>query len=367
MDIQEHSLERDNMMADSAITAASRISWFERIPKVELHLHLEGAIPHHALWELVQKHGGDPSVPDLAALERKFEYRDFPHFIQVWTWKNQFLREYEDFTFIGAAVAQDLARQNIRYVEAFFSPADFRRHGLQTQKLTEAIRTGLSQVPQIEVALVADLVRDFGPQRAAITLAELNKVRDLGVVGIGIGGSEQEFPPEPFAEVYDEARRLGFHTTAHAGEAAGAESVWGAIRSLHTERIGHGTRADEDEALLTYLVEHQIPLEMCPISNVRTGVVKSIEQHPVRRYFERGIAVTINTDDPKMFGNSLAEEYRLLVEQLGFSRDEIRTLILQGIQAAWLPEERKKRLAEALSQDPAWQQDAPSRGRNSGP
>ena len=353
------------MITDGVIPPKSRNSWFEQIPKVELHLHLEGAVPHHALWELVQKYGRDRSVPDLAALVQKFEYRDFPHFIQVWTWKNQFLREYEDFTHIAAAVARDLAHQNIRYVEAFFSPADFRRHGLQTQKLTEAIRKGLCQVPRIEVALVADLVRDFGSVRAAVTLTEVDEVRNLGVIGIGIGGSEQEFPPEPFAEVYEEAQRLGFHTTAHAGEAAGAESVWGAIRSLHVERIGHGTRAGEDEALLDYLVEHQIPLEMCPISNVRTGVVKSIEEHPVRRYFERGIAVTINTDDPKMFGNSLAEEYRLLEEGLGFSQEEIRTLILRGIRAAWLPEDRRQQLVEEFCRNPAWQEIAPSSGGTS--
>ena len=330
------------------------MSWFERVPKVELHLHLEGAIPHDALWELVQKYGGDPSVPDLQALERRFEYRDFAHFIETWVWKNQFLREYEDFTFIAEAIARDLARQNIRYVEAFFSPSDFFHHGLETQKLAEAIRTGLSRVPEVEVALVADLVRDSGPEKAAVTLAEVNEVRDLGVVGIGIGGLEQQFPPEPFEAVYEKARQLGFHTSAHAGEVAGAESIWGAIRSLRVDRIGHGTRAEEDESLLDYLAEHRIPLEMCPISNVRTGVVNSLEEHPVRRYFERGIVVTINTDDPKMFGNSLAEEFLLFEGKLGFSRDEIQSLILQGIQAAWLPEDRKQQLAEAFRSDPAW-------------
>jgi adenosine deaminase len=333
----------------------SETSWFERVPKVELHLHLEGAIPHDALWELVQKYGGDPSVPDLGDLERRFQYRDFPHFIETWIWKNGFLREYEDFAFIAEAVARDLAGQNIRYVEAFFSPSDFARHGLETQKLTEAIRSGLCQVPDVEVALVADFVRDSEPERAAMTLAEVNEVRDLGVIGIGIGGSEQAFPPEPFEAVYEKARQLGFHTSAHAGEAAGAASIWGAIRSLRVDRIGHGTRAEEDESLLNYLAEHRIPLEMCPISNVRTGVVNSLEEHPVRRYFQRGIIVTISTDDPKMFGNSLAEEFRLLEGKLGFSRDEIRSLILQGIQAAWLPGDRKQQLVEAFRSDPAWQ------------
>ena len=329
-------------------------SWFEQIPKVELHLHLEGAIPLDALWELVGKYGGDPAVPDLAALERKFEYRDFPRFIETWIWKNGFLREYEDFTFIAEAAACDLAAQNVRYAEVFFSPTDFARHGLQTQKLAQAIRTGLDRVSKIEMALVADLVRDTGPERAAITLAQVAEVRETGVIGIGIGGSEQDFPPEPFEEVYKEARRLGFHTSAHAGEAAGAESVWGAIRSLKVDRIGHGTRAEEDEALLDYLAEHKIPLEMCPISNLSTGVVPAIEAHPVRRYFERGILVTINSDDPKMFGNSLAQEFQLLEEKLGFSRREIRTLILQSIESSWLPEEKKQQLVREFRQDPAW-------------
>jgi adenosine deaminase len=330
------------------------MNWFERVPKVELHVHLEGAIPHAMLWQLVQKYGGDSSVPSLEALEQRFQYRDFAHFIHMWIWKNGFLREYEDFSAIAEAVARDLARQNIRYVEAFYSPTDFSRHGLSTQRLTEAIRAGLFRVPEGEVSLVADLVRDNGPERAAITLAEVNEVRGLGVIGIGIGGSEHEHPPEPFSEVYGEARRLGLRTSAHAGEAAGANSIWGALFALQVDRIGHGTRARGDEALLDYLAEHEIPLEMCPLSNVRTGVIPSLNAHPIRAYFERGIVVTVNTDDPKMFGNSLAQEYALLESELGFSRDEIRTLILNGIRSSWLPESRRRTLVEAFHSDPAW-------------
>jgi len=328
--------------------------WFDDVPKVEIHLHLEGAIPYDALWEVVQKYGGDPSIPDLEALKRRFTYRDFPHFIETWIWKNQFLREYQDFTFIAEAVARDLARQNIRYVEAFYSPSDFERHGLKVQELTEAIRSGLSRVPDIDVALVADLVRDSGPAKAAVTLAAVSEVQSLGVVGIGIGGSEQRYPPEPFEPVYAEARRRGFHTSAHAGEAAGASSIWGAVRDLQVERIGHGTRAEEDDRLLDYLAANRMPLEMCPLSNVRTGVVASIEAHPVRRYFERGLVVTISTDDPKMFGNSLAEEYRLLVNRCGFSRADVRSLILNGIRAAWLPADRKESLIETFVRTPVW-------------
>lgn len=331
-----------------------RLDWFDEIPKVELHLHLEGAIPYDALWDVVTKYGGDPSIPDLEALKRRFTYRGFPQFIDTWIWKNSFLREYEDFTFIAEGVARDLARQNIRYVEAFYSPSDFARHGLEAQELTAAIRRGLSRVPDIEVALVADLVRDDGPAKAAVTLAAVSEVQSLGVVGIGIGGSEHRYPPEPFAPVYAEARRLGLHTSAHAGEAAGAASIWGAVCDLQVERIGHGTRAEEDERLLDYLSANRLPLEMCPLSNVRTGVVASIEAHPVRRYFERGLVVTISTDDPKMFGNSLAEEYRLLATRCGFSRDEVRRLILDAIRSSWLPADRKDAFIETFGRAPMW-------------
>jgi adenosine deaminase len=326
------------------------MSWYEQIPKVELHLHLEGAIPHEALWELACKYGGDPEVPDIGALLRRFEYRDFPHFIETWIWKNGFIREYDDFTLIAEAVGRDLLSQNILYVEAYFSPRDFARHGLEAQGIAGAIRRGLDRVPEVEVMLIPDLIRDFGPENAARTLAELVEVRDeAGIIGIGIGGSEQSFPPEPFAPVYEEARRLGLCTTAHAGEVAGAESIWGALRTLGVERIGHGTRAYEDPALLDYLAERRVPVEMCPISNVKTRVVPSIEQHPIRRYFDHGILVTVNTDDPKMFGNSLAEEYTALVDHLGFTHDDVRTLILNAIESSWMDETRKGEMREQFS------------------
>jgi adenosine deaminase len=335
-------------------------SWFHRLPKLELHLHLEGAIPHPALWELIRKYGGDPRVPDLAALEARFEYRDFGHFLETWSWKNGFLREYEDFTFVAEAVARDLLSQNIRYVEAFYSPSDFTRHGLRTQRITEALRSGLERVPGVRIALVADLVRDHGPETASNTLTELLDVRDLGVVGIGIGGSEAGFPPEPFRGVYDAAREAGLRTSAHAGEAAGPESVWGALRELRVDRIGHGTRAEEDERLLDHLAELRIPLEMCPTSNLRTGVVGSLQEHPVRRYFERGLIVTINTDDPKMFGCSLAGELGLLHRALEFSRPEIRALLLAAVEASWMSEPERKALREELTNDPAWHEPAPA-------
>ncbi len=329
-------------------------NWFDEIPKVELHLHLEGAIPYSALWDLVEKYGGDPAVPTLDHLKEKFIFLDFPHFIDTWVWKNQFLREYEDFTFIATAVAKDLASQNIRYAEIFFSPPDFHRHGLTTQRLAEAIWRGIAKVPDIEIALVPDLVRDFGPKKAAVTLAEINEARSYGIIGVGLGGSEHNWPPELFREVYAQAQQLGFRSSVHAGEAAGAASIWGAINELKPDRIGHCTRAGEDPKLLDYLAAEQIPLEMCPVSNVCTGVVEHITDHPVREFFKRGLFLTVNTDDPKMFGNSLAEEYQVLVAELGFSYADIQTLILNGIQSSWLSADRKHQLAQEFQSDPNW-------------
>ncbi len=196
-----------------------------------------------------------------------------------------------------------------------------------------AVRRGLDRVPGVGVALIADLVRNRGPEHGLRNLEEIAEVRDCGVIGIGIGGAEHDFPPEPFAPVYARARELGFHTTAHAGEAAGAASIWGALNVLRVERIGHGTRAYEDPRLLRRLAETQMPLEMCPLSNVRTKVVGAIEEHPIRRYVSEGLLVTVNTDDPKLFGNSLAEEYRLLQDRLGFTSEELQALTLNGIRA----------------------------------
>lgn len=336
------------------VPSSSEYSWLERLPKVELHLHLEGAIPLDALWELVGKYGGDADVPTRAALAQRFAYRDFPHFIQTWHWKNRFLREYEDFAFIARRVARDLAEQGVRYAEIFFSPPDFERYGLEPQRLAEQIRAGLDSVDGIRVGLVADLVRDTGPVHALRTLEKVAEVGSHGVIGIGLGGSEHQHPAAPFQEVFAKARRLGFRTSAHAGEAAGAESVWAVVTDLEADRIGHATRAVEDPELVDALAARSIPLELCPISNLRTGVIPSLAAHPVRDYFDRGMLISVNTDDPKMFGNSLAQEYEALVHHHGFTTAEIRELLDRTVRSAWLDAEGRDALRRELMSDPAW-------------
>jgi adenosine deaminase len=324
--------------------------FIRNLPKVELHIHLEGAIPVRSLWNLLVKYGGNKDIISIEDLHNKFQYRDFPHFIDTWVWKNQFLREYEDFTYIAKEVAGDLKDQNIRYVEMFYTPADHFSKNIELQKLTEAIRDGFSfYSDEIEIYLIADLCRDAGPVSGLHVVDQLSELKDSGVIGIGIGGSEHKYPPGPFKEVYEKARGYGFRTTAHAGEAAGAESIWDVINDLKTDRIGHGTRAFEDDKLIEYLKENQIPLEMCPISNIRTGVVKNIKEHPVKDFYKKGLNVFVNTDDPKMFNNSLEEEYLMLMEECGFKSVEIMKLIENAINSAWCENSKKQKLISELN------------------
>ena len=324
---------------------AERDVWLAGLPKAELHLHLEGAIPLPALFELVQAAGGDPAIPTVEALRDRLVYPDFPAFIDAWIWKNGFLRAYDDFAFVAEAVAADLARQNIRYAELFFSPSRFADRGLMPAGLAAAIRSGFSRVPEVTLYLIADLVRDHGPERAAVTLAEIVEVaEEAGILGIGIGGSEHLYPPEPFAPVYDAARKAGLRTSAHAGEAAGAASVRGAVEVLRVDRLGHALRAEEDEAVVDLLACAGVALELCPLSNLATGVIERIEDHPVRRYWERGLNISVNTDDPGMFHNSLAGEYAVLMDVFGFSRAEIRRLAAAALEAAWCGPDEKGRL-----------------------
>lgn len=317
------------------------MTFYQTIPKIELHLHLEGAIPLPSLWQLIRKYGGDPDIHSLSDLEQRFVYRDFDHFIHTWIWKNRFLREYEDFTLIAEHVARDLASQNIRYAEMFVSPSAFKQYGLDTREIMQSVHRGIMKVKDIKIRLIVDLVRNYGPEQEMRTLYEINEVRQNGIAGIGIGGSENLYPPEPFSALYEKAREFGYKTTAHAGEAAGAESIRGAVHALKADRIGHATSAAEDIQLLEYLSENHIPLELCPLSNLKTGAIRSYQDYPIKTFIEYGILFSINTDDPTMFGNTLAGEYEMLERNFNFSKKDIAGFIVNSIQTTWLSEDEK--------------------------
>lgn len=319
---------------------------FDLAPKVELHLHLEGAIPVEALWQLVQRYG-DPETPSLEAISSRFEYRDFAHFIETWQWMLPFIRTTDDWTAVAEAVARSLAAQNIVYAEASISPTDFRRHGLPVAEIATAVRRGLDRVAGTRVNLLVDLVRDTGPERCARTLEQVIEVApEAGIVGITIGGSEHDFPPGPFTGVYRRAGEAGLGRTAHAGEAGGPENVWTALNELGVDRIGHGVRAVEDPALVDHLVDRQVPLEVCPTSNLRTGVVSAWGSHPVIELIERGARVTINSDDPTYFECSLAGDLRRVAS---LTELDVERHTRYAIDASFADAATKRRLSEDVA------------------
>ena len=316
------------------------MNWYKKIPKIELHIHLEGAIPLPTMWLLIQKYGGDKTVTNYEQLVKKFEYKN--------------INEYEDFRLIAESAAKNLAEQNIRYAEMFYSPSSYREKKLHAQKITEAIFIGFSRVKNIKISLIADFVRNHDPKNELFTLEVINEVKEMGIIGIGIGGSEKEFPPGPFEHLFNKARSYGFRTNAHAGEAAGPESIWEAIKKLKVDRIGHGTNAFMDPGLMDYLANNKIPLEVCPLSNIKTKTIKNPPEHPVRKFFEHGILISINTDDPAMFGNSLDMEYKFLEETMGFTKKEICSVILTGIRTSWMKEKEKSVLIKEFRDFELW-------------
>ena len=323
-------------------------SFIRGLPKVELHLHLEGAIPLKALLTLIEKYRGKDYIT-LSELQKKFTYTNFTNFLDTWYWKNNFIREYEDYEFISKHVAQNLAEQNIRYAEIYFSPSDFNKINSYPQEIAIAIRKGLDNYSdKITIKLIPDLVRDNTPKISL--LEKIFEVKNQGIIGIGLGGDEAMYPPKLFVEVYELANKMGFHLTCHAGEAAGPDYIWSALQDLGAERIGHGTSAIKDENLVEHLISEQIPVEMCPISNVKTSSVSSLKEHPIYEFYKRGMLVSVNTDDPKMFNTTLVNEYVSLTKTFDLELSDIFNLSQNSIKSAWCSKNTKKELNSELTQ-----------------
>ena len=318
-------------------------NFIKKMPKIKLHLHLEGAIPLETLFRFIKREK-NTSIKNLEDLKKKFTFKDFPHFLKTWSWKNNFIKYEEDFEEITYEVLKSLSRQNVIYLEAFYSPGDFLHHGLTSQGITENIIKGKERAYKdfgIKCELIVDLIIDHGHETGLRRVKELTPYLGKGLIGIGLGGSENFCSAEPFEYVYKEAKKRGFRLTAHAGEATDAKSIWTVIKKLGVERIGHGIKAIEDSALMTFLKEKQLPLEICPVSNLKTGVTPSIERHPVRDFFDRGLMVTINSDDPEMFNTSITKEYMVLAKHLNFSIEEIKKLSINSIYASFMSNREK--------------------------
>ncbi len=314
------------------------------MPKVEIHVHLEGATGPDTVWDMAQRNGVDLPADSLEAWREFYEFRDFEHFIRVYIAATSAMRTPEDFEQMVRDFAGRQAAQNVRYSEAYVSPQFHLSAGLSQADLLDALAAGADsgwREHGSKVRFIADISRQTEMRRDdVLPFALEGRERDGLVVGIGIGGIEEGFPPELFEDTFTEARRGGLHAVAHAGETTGPASVWGAIRSLRAERIGHGIRSLEDPELIAYLVDARLPLEVSPNSNYRTKVVPQDEPHPIRALVDAGVYVTVNSDDPPMFSTDLDNEYVTLARQ-GFSFEELWQLNVATLEAAFLPEEEK--------------------------
>ncbi len=296
------------------------------MPKAELHLHLEGAVEPETLHEL------DPATP-LEEFRALYSYADFDAFLKAFGAVGKRLRGPADYALVTRRLLERLAEQNVRYAEIMLAAGVVLWKGQPFAPIFDAVCEAAAGSP-VEVRWILDAVRQFGVEQAAEVATLAAERRDRGVVAFGIGGSEERGPAAWFSEVFAFAKRAGLRLTAHAGESMGPESVWAAL-ALGAERIGHGIAAVDDPTLMRHLRERDIPLEISITSNLVTGVVQRLEDHPVRRLFDAGVPIVLNTDDPAMFGCTLVGEYRLAANHFGFSEAELRAIADNGFRYAF--------------------------------
>ena len=316
------------------------------LPKVELHIHILGTIRPRTLLDFVDEGEFETPYNSEADLAQLFQYQDFGHFISVYSQVVSYISDEKQFERLAFEMLEDLAANNVRYAEISFSAPDHMRRQLEFGAMLNAIDRGIRRANRktgIEADVRIDLVRNYGPESAMEVLDWIREKLD-SIVSVDIGGSEHKFPAKPFAPVYDEARKMGLHLVAHAVEAEGPESIWDAIRFLGVERIGHGTSAIQDTRLMDHIKENEIAIESCPVSNVRTGVVASIVEHPIREFYDRSLLVTVNSDDPAFFDTNITFEYTQLHDRLGFSLADLYSITQNGVKSAFLSDNKKETL-----------------------
>ncbi len=331
------------------------------LPKAELHLHLEGTVDPPTLSELSRRHPTPLSttnnryrnIEDSGRVFTEeearalYEYKHFTGFLWAFKAVTERLRTADDYELITYRMMQKLHTQNVLHAEVYISAGVVQWRGQEFAPLFEGAERGRERGERdfgMSLYWILDAVRHFGVDEARKVVDEAIRFKESNVVGIGIGGDERHAGPEQFREVYEHAAAHGLRLTTHAGETVGPESIWGALRELKADRIGHGLRATEDPELVRYLAEKQVPVEVCITSNVVTGCCSALEQHPVRRLFDAGVLVTLNTDDPDMFHTTLVGEYQVAQEVFGFTDAELREMAKNSFRASFLPEERKREL-----------------------
>jgi adenosine deaminase/aminodeoxyfutalosine deaminase len=332
-------------------------AWLRHLPKVELHLHLEGTIEPETLVELSQRHDAEPLT--LADARQLYTYKSFLGFMDSFKAVSSRLRGPDDYELITYNMVRALAAQGVVHAEVYISfGIIYYWKQTEVEPFVEAIERGRLRGERefgTTVYWLIDAVRHFGVEEAARVFrkaAEL-RARHPSIVGIGIGGDEARGPASLFRELYTEAQTNGLRLTAHAGESGGPvdgpASIWAAL-NIGAERIGHGLAAQHDAELMHVLATRQVPIEINVTSNIRTGCCPSFDDHPLRVYFEQGLMVTLNSDDPPMFGSNLLGEYILAHERYGFTLEQLRELAANSVEASFLPPPRKLDLLRKVEQ-----------------
>lgn len=312
------------------------------MPKVELHVHLLGAIDAETIYQIAQRNRVQLPVDSVEEWKSFYQFRDFAHFIETFSLVRQCVQTPEDIALVVEQFLKQQAAHNIRYSEVHVG-ASLASDRFSDDELLAALAAGAAAGEAkygCRVKFIAAIVRHL-PHLQTQTLECALKGQDLGiVVALGLAGMETGYPPAAFAETFAEARRQGLRVVAHAGEVEGAESIWGALSQLQAERIGHGIRCLEDATLIEELRCQQIPIEVSPHSNYCLSVVPSQQDHPIRQMMDAGLCCTLNSDDPAMFNTSLTQEYQTLAAQ-GFSGEELWQLNLNTLEASFLSEPEK--------------------------
>ena len=330
----------------------SLLTYLHAAPKAELHIHLEGAIAPATALDLAQCNGIELPGHDEAGIRAWFAYHDFDHFLTVIRAVVRCLCTAADYERVVYELGATLARQHARYAEVTMTPSLHHLRGVPFETYFAGMTNGRARVLAdfgVELAWIFAIIRRWDDPTRVVpmaddTLSVAIEGRENGVVALGLAAAEADAPPEPFAPWFDRARAAGLHSAPHAGESAGPPSIWGAIHSLGAERIAHGVRAIEDPALVEYLAEHQLPLDVAPTSNLRIGVYPSLAAHPLLHLHAAGVPLTINTDDPPLFGTTLNDEVALLADPFGLDVAACDTILLNAVRYSFLPAERRAAL-----------------------
>jgi aminodeoxyfutalosine deaminase len=301
-------------------------------PKIELHVHLEATVRPATLLEIARRNGFELPANTVEGLRDLYRFRDFDHFIEVWILTTNALRTEDDFRRIVVDYAEEAARHGAVYIEGIFSPIERTWRGVRWEDIFEGYCSGAEQAKElhgVEVRLTPDITRGAEPEDGIELVGQAAAFRDRGIVGVGLGGEEALHPPEKFVEAFRLVRDAGLGSVPHAGEVVGPASIWGAMDALQADRIRHGIRAVEDPELMEELAARQIVLDVTPISNLRTGVVRSLEEHPLPELIAAGIPCTVSTDDPEMFDTDLTREYEAIAS-LGIHPRDLYEAAVQG-------------------------------------